>query len=132
MAGALRSGHAGVREDLMDAAIKQQPEPRPGGVSVTALVIRDVIRGHTLLLAEAFMARRELGRERYGVELMTHNGRDALTDAYQEGLDKALYLRQAIEETADAGERRRLDRFYRMELIALEEMAEMLHERGEG
>lgn len=116
----------------MTPATQQQPEPRPGGVSVTSLVIRDVARSSTVLLQEAFLARRNLGIERYGTELKTNNGRDALTDAYQEGLDKALYLRQAIAEAVDAGERRRLDRLYRMELIALEEMAEMLHERGQG
>jgi hypothetical protein len=120
----------------MTPATQQQPEPRPGGVSVTALVLRDVARGNRgfggSLIANAFRDRRELGIERYDTELQTNNGRDALTDAFQEGLDKALYLRQAIQEAADAGERRRLDRLYRMELIALEEMAEMLHERGEG
>lgn len=39
-----------------------------------------------------------LGRSRYGTPLQAHNGRDALVDAYQEALDLAVYLRQAIEE----------------------------------
>ncbi len=42
--------------------------------------------------------RERLGIERYGTELYPHNGRDALQDAYEEALDLALYLRQAIEE----------------------------------
>lgn len=43
-------------------------------------------------------ARRELGIERYGVALQPHNGRDALRDAYEEALDLAMYLKQAIVE----------------------------------
>ncbi|NBD11851.1 hypothetical protein [Corallococcus silvisoli] len=43
-------------------------------------------------------ARDTQGRARYGVPLQPHNGRDALVDAYQEALDLAVYLRQALEE----------------------------------
>jgi len=39
-----------------------------------------------------------VGRQRYGTPLQPHNGRDALVDAYQEALDLAVYLRQAIYE----------------------------------
>jgi hypothetical protein len=42
--------------------------------------------------------RQRLGIARYGTTLQPHNGRDALVDAYQEALDLALYLRQAIAE----------------------------------
>lgn len=42
--------------------------------------------------------RDHVGRQRYGTPLQPHNGRDALVDAYQEALDLAVYLRQAIEE----------------------------------
>ncbi len=38
------------------------------------------------------------GREDYGTPLRAYNGRDALKDAYEEALDLAVYLRQAIEE----------------------------------
>lgn len=38
------------------------------------------------------------GANDYGEPLTTHNGRDALWDAYEEALDLCLYLRQAIEE----------------------------------
>ncbi len=38
------------------------------------------------------------GAEKYGTRLQPHNGRDVLTDAYQEALDLAVYLRQAIYE----------------------------------
>ncbi len=42
--------------------------------------------------------RNKIGTEKYGTPLQAHNGRDALVDAYQEILDAAVYLRQAIEE----------------------------------
>ena len=38
------------------------------------------------------------GLRRYGVPLQPHNGRDALRDAYEEILDAAFYIRQAIYE----------------------------------
>lgn len=41
------------------------------------------------------------GVREYGVPLLTHNGRDALQDAYEEALDLAAYLRQLIEERKD-------------------------------
>ena len=64
-----------------------QPEPIPNDSRhVWELVIEDM------------QARDRLGRERYGTPLQTRNGRDALRDAYEEALDLAVYLRQAIEE----------------------------------
>ena len=42
--------------------------------------------------------RDRVGRERYGTPLQPHNGRDALQDAYEEALDLAAYLKQAIVE----------------------------------
>lgn len=65
------------------------PQPAPvlrEGVDVQSLVIADV------------EARREMGIAKYGTPLQAHNGRDALMDAYQEALDLACYLRQAIAE----------------------------------
>jgi hypothetical protein len=47
--------------------------------------------------------RRSQGIIKYGRELQTHNGRDALMDAYQEALDLAVYLRQAIMERDNVG-----------------------------
>ncbi len=39
-----------------------------------------------------------LGKQRYGTALYANNGRSALRDAYEEALDLACYLRQALEE----------------------------------
>jgi hypothetical protein len=38
------------------------------------------------------------GRSKYGTPLQPFNGRDALTDIYQEILDAAVYMRQLIYE----------------------------------
>lgn len=43
-------------------------------------------------------ARKDFGMKKYGTALQPHNGRDALTDAYQEALDLCKYIRQAIYE----------------------------------
>lgn len=42
--------------------------------------------------------RRQLGISRYGTALQPNNGRDALRDAYEEAIDLAMYLKQAIIE----------------------------------
>lgn len=50
------------------------------------------------LVIEDMQERDRRGRKKYGTPLQAGNGRDALVDAYQEALDLAVYLRQAIEE----------------------------------
>lgn len=45
-----------------------------------------------------FRERADSGREKYGTYLEAFNGRDPLWDAYQEAIDLAMYLRQAIME----------------------------------
>jgi hypothetical protein len=42
--------------------------------------------------------RERVGVERYGTPLQPWNGRDALRDLYEELLDAAQYIRQAMEE----------------------------------
>jgi hypothetical protein len=50
------------------------------------------------LVREDLVARERLGTQRYGTPLYPHNGRDALQDAYEEALDLACYLKQAMLE----------------------------------
>lgn len=50
------------------------------------------------LVVEDMKERDRVGRAKYGTPLQPFNGRDPLIDAYQEALDLAVYLRQAIEE----------------------------------
>jgi|GEM_PF-6547068 len=58
-------------------------------------------RDITNLVKRDLEARARTGRKKYGTRLKPHNGRNALVDAYQEALDLACYLRQAIEENQD-------------------------------
>lgn len=69
-------------------ATKTQPRPSNGSMDIASMVKADI------------EARAQLGKKRYGKRLQAHNGRDPLTDAYQEVLDLAMYLRQLIEEAA--------------------------------
>ncbi len=50
------------------------------------------------LVIEDMEKRHQKGLETYGVPLTAHNGRNALQDAYEEALDLAAYLKQAIIE----------------------------------
>lgn len=73
--------------DLVGFDRDEQPDPTPNaGPAVWDMVIADM------------HARDEVGRQRYGTRLQPGNGRDALRDAYEEALDLAAYLRQAIYE----------------------------------
>lgn len=68
---------------------RDQPLPRPGGIPVQEVMIR------------AIEERREYGRRKYGRVLETHNGRDALRDAWEEALDLFTYLTQVRLERGD-------------------------------
>lgn len=67
-------------------ASAHQPDPTPGKQEVAKFVLQDI------------QERIGAGYKKYGTKLMTHNGRDALWDAYQEAIDLVMYLRQAILE----------------------------------
>lgn len=62
------------------------PDHQEGVPSVQDAVIADI------------ETRKAVGLERYGTLLQPHNGRDALQDAYEEAIDLAMYLKQAILE----------------------------------
>ena len=67
-------------------AVIDQPKPSGTGTPVVAMVMHDMIE------------RMEKGIETYGQALRADNGRCPLIDAYQEALDLAIYLKQAIIE----------------------------------
>lgn len=69
-----------------DAATAKQPVPKGSGSPILGMVLTDLTN------------RALEGKEKYGEPLLAHNGRNPLWDAYQEALDLAMYLRQAIEE----------------------------------
>ncbi|MFD9249576.1 hypothetical protein [Streptomyces bottropensis] len=66
-----------------------QPLPSGGRECVQDALIADI------------RARRDLGVQRYGSQLMTHNGRNAVQDALEEAVDLAVYLKQVAMETRD-------------------------------
>lgn len=96
------------RKTIKELATQEQPTPVPGdGVSCHDRAVEAVLRAGTtddldLALVEALRARQELGVQRYGTTLQRGNGRDALVDAIQEGLDMIAYLAQAGLEDSDA------------------------------
>ncbi len=72
---------------------EEQPRPKnqPGKQSIWQMVIKDMEN------------REKLGIDRYGEPVQTFNGRDSLLDAYEEQLDKIVYLKQHMEELKELG-----------------------------
>lgn len=66
-----------------------QPLPTPGRECVQDALIAEIEQ------------RKQLGIQRYGQPLMTHNGRDAIRDAREEAVDLAVYLMQIELEVRD-------------------------------
>ena len=58
-----------------------------------------------LKVHEDILSRKAHGTEKYKVPLMSHNGRDALMDAYEEIHDFAVYMQQFQMETEHTGEK---------------------------
>ena len=69
-----------------DAATAKQATPKGSGNPILGMVLADLTN------------RALEGADKYGEPLKAHNGRNALWDLYQELLDAAMYIRQAIEE----------------------------------
>lgn len=68
----------------MNDLIAPQAPPEKGKEKVIDFVIKDL------------QDKNVMGTKKYGTPLHSHNGRDALVDAYQEALVLVMYLRQAI------------------------------------
>lgn len=65
---------------------RDQPLPVPGQQNVQDAMVA------------AIRQREQFGKAKYGTSLMTHNGRDALQDAWEESADLFAYLTQALLE----------------------------------
>jgi hypothetical protein len=78
--------------DELISDIENMIDCRPFSESARSKVVEDI------------KLRRESGRKKYGTELKSFNGRDALTDAYQEALDFSAYLRQYLLENDSGSE----------------------------
>jgi hypothetical protein len=70
---------------------KQRPGDQPLPVAHDGAIVQDAV-------CADIQARKQVGIARYGTPLQPHNGRDALRDAYEEALDLACYLKQALLE----------------------------------
>ncbi len=70
----------------MSKASEYQPDPKQGEQVIVDVVLADI------------RERAETGKRKYGTYLETNNGRNPLWDAYQEAIDLAMYLRQALLE----------------------------------
>lgn len=68
---------------------RDQPLPKPGQVNVQRV------------LSAVVLEREAYGKRKYGTPLQTHNGRDALRDAWEEALDLVTYLTQMRLERGD-------------------------------
>ncbi len=79
--------------------LEPQPEPTPGGESVTDHAMRQATDPRVIALLDG---RRRQGRRRYGCELGADNGRDPMRDLVQELVDALVYARQVEMETEDS------------------------------
>lgn len=82
-----------------------QPDPVEGQEEVSTFLVNELEGYYETheeevykLLIEDVLKRREDGIEEYGTPLMTHNGRQALVDCYDEFLDALYYTGQMIME----------------------------------
>jgi hypothetical protein len=86
--------------------IKPQAPPTQCEQSKSATVelvkrLREHIGSRNPEMIQLLLARRDSGKEKYGTELFSFNGRDALIDAFQEQCDSSVYIAQHVLETAD-------------------------------
>jgi|GEM_PF-1778987 len=79
------------RRGPQNPAAVSQPMPTQGRKPVLPEIIKDLYD------------RSDEGVRKYGTPLQADNGRDALLDAYQEGLDLVQYLKQVIMERENPG-----------------------------
>jgi hypothetical protein len=72
---------------IRNKAAEHQKNPEKNKLPIVQdMVVADII------------ARKAVGKERYGTYLQPFNGRNTLMDAYQEALDLAIYLRSMLYE----------------------------------
>lgn len=97
--------------DDSETTVFTRPQPAPVNASGTALwpmIVEELEREaracdkpvYALVAADA-RARHEFGMAKYGVPLVSDNGRDHLADAYQEALDCVVYMRAARESSGE-------------------------------
>ena len=74
------------RHMILPSPLEKQPAPHGKGKPILGMVLADLTN------------RALEGKLKYGEPLKAHNGRDALQDLYEELLDAAMYIKQAMVE----------------------------------
>jgi hypothetical protein len=82
---------------VVDAS-KAEPMPTGDGIDVGTAAVGYLCLRFGPLIAADLQKRIDMGEKKYGTRLKTHNGRNALMDAYQEALDGINYAMQAYIE----------------------------------
>lgn len=87
-----------------------QQLPEPGKTAIHQLLI-DSLEAWGVgnaeeqrVIADGLVARRELGVQKYGRPLESHNGRDAMQDCWEELLDSSVYAVQMELEGIRVGD----------------------------
>jgi hypothetical protein len=90
-----------------------QPLPVGGTIDVAIEVAKDLKAMGLENIAECVEARIRLGEKKYGTRLKAHNGRDAMTDLFEELLDALNYSKQIQLESTNG------DTYFYPELLKL-------------
>lgn len=84
------------------AVVETQPLPTKGEVVVQNMLYIGAYRhSRYRLVIQDIQARGEMGKQKYGTYLMTHNSRNADLDLYQELCDAIAYSTQGMLEEED-------------------------------
>lgn len=88
-----------------DLVVEAQPLPTEGKIVVQDMLHIAAFRlSRYAPIVDDIKARGEIGKQKYGTYLMTHNGRDADIDLYQELCDAIAYNTQGVLEEKDEEE----------------------------
>jgi hypothetical protein len=79
---------------MTEDVARYQPKPKQGLHTVIDCIDLQPTDPTNLTLLGDLRERAKFGKEKHGTYLMSHNGRDALMDAYQEALDAIMYTKQ--------------------------------------
>lgn len=86
---------------MANPVVDDQPLPLPGNKTVLPVLQKFYANRPYDRVAEDIAARQHKGYVKYGSWLMTHNGRSAYLDLYQELCDAIIYAQQKEMELID-------------------------------
>ena len=105
MAEAIEAYPEFTKKTMEELVYKENPfdlhEPPPKDSwhpAIQPMVVEELEYDGYEELAKDIHGRAEMGKQKYGTLLKPFNGRNALTDLYQEVLDAIVYMRQVLYE----------------------------------